>query len=522
MYKMRKGLAVTAAVCLLPVTLFGCSSGGKDGSSSPASATGEQTTGKTNDTGKSKEPEKVYIYASGAMSNASKLSKPEDYELVRKTIIEKSGIEIVPIIPPKGQEAEKLNLLLASNEPLDIFMGDTINYRTNGAIQPVGELLDKYGANVKKLWPQEWGDSWKALTDKDGKIWGVPSVPGLAMKAAFVRSDWMNELKLQLPTTFDEYEAVLKALKERDPAGNGQTIPMITNLVGLNLGLAAGFMGVGYGPFVDTDGKVKPPVMHPGYKQFIEKMADWYKKGYIYKESFALNTERIRELVKQNRVGTAVVHDTIVLAVQHELQKNVPAAEYKVAGELKGPLGSVMTMTDASSTGWVVSKKSQNPEAAMRLLDWINADIENFFLLYAGIKDRNWKYVDEKNRVIENLNQDYVGEFLVGDTFAYTVQYAMSDPAAKPEFDYLGQYSGDTTRSKKTAVSNVTFKFDQKEIADKLPNRADLERMIDEEIVKFIMGARPMDGYDKFLQELNGAGLAKWIDVYTEQYNKFK
>lgn len=189
---------------------------------------------------------------------------------------------------------------------------------------------------------------------------------------------------------------------------------------------------------------------------------------------------------------------------------------------MKGQSGSLMTMTDESSTGWVISKKSKNPEGAMRLLDWVNTDFENFALLFLGIKDRHWRYVDESTKVIEKLNHDYIGEFYVGDTFAYTVNYSLSDPAAKPEFDYLREFSGDTTRSKKTALTDVSYKFDQEMISDKLPNRIDLERMMDEEIVKFMMGARSMSEYDTFLNELNAAGLENWIAVYTEQYNTHK
>ena len=53
----------------------------------------------------------------------------------------------------------------------------------------------------------------------------------------------------------DELENVLKTFKEKDPAGNGQTIPLMTN-GDLNGALAAGFMDVGYGNWVDADGKV--------------------------------------------------------------------------------------------------------------------------------------------------------------------------------------------------------------------------------------------------------------------------
>ncbi|RAV18746.1 extracellular solute-binding protein [Paenibacillus contaminans] len=520
----RKNWILFTGTAFLTATLMsGCSSGNTGESGGKDSPSPAATNGGSEKPANAKKPEKVYIYAnSGNLTLAANLSKPEDLEMVKQKVIDEIGIEIVPVIPPKGQEGEKLNLLLASNEPVDIFAGDILPFQRRGAIQPLNELLDKYGSDVRKLWPKEWGDSWKALTSSDGKIWGVPSVPALATKAVFVRSDWLKKLNLPMPKTIDEYENVLKALKESDPAGSGQTIPMITNLVGLNLALAAGYMDVGYGSFLDKDGKVKPSVLHPGYKEFVARMADWYKKGYIYKETFVMNYERTRELIKQNRIGSAAIHASNITGVEYDLQKNVPEAKYETAGEMKGPAGNATTMSDISTGGYMISKNAKNPEGAMKLLNWVHSDLENYLLLFYGIKDRNWKYVDEKNHVLEAINKDYVGELLLGDTFAYTLKYMLNDPIGKPEMDYLMEYSGDTSRVKKSGISDVSFKFDQAEIASSLPNRADLQRMMDEEVVKFIIGARPMSEYDKFLQGLNDAGLSKWIDVYTDQYNKAK
>ncbi|MBP1991405.1 extracellular solute-binding protein [Paenibacillus eucommiae] len=466
--------------------------------------------------------EKVYIYANaGNLEVASSFSKPEELELVRQEIIKKSGFEIVPIIPPKGG-GDKLSLLLASNEPLDIFMGDVVMYRNHKAIQPVQKLLDKHGANILKLWPEAWSDSWKAFSDKEGNVWGIPSAPSLALKPVFLRTDWLKKLNLSMPTTIEEFEHVLQAFKEKDPMGNGQTIPLIAPVDALNLGLAGGFMDIGYGNWLDTDGKIKPAELHPGYRAFIEKMSEWYKKGYIYKETYTLSSAGARELVTKGRVGASLIHYSLITNSEHQLQQIVPEAKYEVAADLKGPQGFIQTLPDTPTLGWLISKNSKNPEAAIKLINWIYSDIENYNLLFYGIKDRHWKYVDEENHVMEQLNQDYAGEFLTASTVAYMKMTSFSDPAQKPEYDYLSTYSGDTSRVKKGTTADRSFLYDYKLISDSLPNQADITRMTYEEIVKFITGARPMSDYDKFIEELYAAGLDKWIEVYTEQYNNAK
>lgn len=523
---MSKKWMTVILVLIMMTAAIGCSTGNKSGSGEQNGNANSTATPASDgkDGNKSEEPskiEKVYIYANaGNLDHVSAFTKPEELELVKQEIIKRSGIEIIPIIPPKG--TDKLSLMLASNEPLDLFMGDVVTYRNQGAIQPISALLDEHGENIRKLWPTEWSDSWEAFSDKEGQIWGVPSAPALALKPVFIREDWLKKLNLQMPTTIEEFEHVLKTFKEKDPAGNGQTVPLIAPVDALNLGFAGGFMDIGYGNWVDADGKVKPAELHPGYREFIAKMADWYKKGYIYKETYTLSSAGARELVTKGRVGANLIHYSLVTNSQFELQKVMPEAKYAVAADLKGPQGFIQTLPDTPTLGWLLSKNAQNPEAAIKLIDWIDSDIENYNLLFYGIKDRHWKYVDEENHVMEKINQDYAGEFLTGTTVAYMNRTSFSDPSSKPETDYLSTYSGDTSRVKKGVTSSVSFRYDYQHIADSLPNQADITRMMYEEIVKFITGARPIADYDKFVEDLYAAGLDKWIDVYTEQYNKAK
>lgn len=511
---LRKIGITSAAAIALAGAVAGCSSG--DGTK-PA------TTSAKPEASAAKKIEKVYVYANfGNLANNNTVSKPEAVEEVKKVVMDKIGIEIVPIIPPKGSEADKLNVLLGSNEPLDIFAGSMSVHQANGAVRPIGDLLDKYGPNIRKLWPNDWKMAWDALSTSDGKIWGIPTGAPVAGNTVLVREDWLKKLNLSMPKTIDEYEAVLKAFKDQDPAGSGQTIPLLTDLASLHGGFAAGFMDVGYGNWLDKDGKVKPPQLHPGYRDFVAKMADWYKKGYIFKEAFSSNRTRQIELVKQNRVASGVLWNTTVTANEYLLRQNVPEAKYTVAADLKGPAGHITSLGAVGTSGIMINKNAKNPEAAMKLIDWVHSDIENYFLLFFGIEGKHWKYTDKSKRIIEGLNTDYMGDLIPGLTFAYTVQYEKNDPSFGPQFDYIRKYITNMDRVKKSALADVEFRFDTKAINEKVPTSGDITRMIEQETIKFITGARPMEEYGKFLDELNKAGLDKWIEAYTAEYNRVK
>lgn len=62
-------------------------------------------------------------------------------------------------------------------------------------------------------------------------ILSLPQVTGFnpqSWEVMMINKTWLDKLSLELPTTFDELETVLKAFKEQDPKGNGKAdeIPM--------------------------------------------------------------------------------------------------------------------------------------------------------------------------------------------------------------------------------------------------------------------------------------------------------
>ncbi len=511
---MTAGIALTVTMSV--AAACSSTSPAKDGGSSlQPSATASAA--------KEKKPEKVYLYANfGNLGNTNVTTKPEALLEVQNYIKEKIGVEVIPIIPPKGSETDKLNILLGSNEPLDLFSGSMAAHQVKGAALSINELLDKYGPSVRKLWQANWKTSWDALTTGDGKIWAIPTVPPVAGNTVLVREDWLKKLNLSMPKTIEELESVLIAFKEKDPAGNGQTIPLLTDLNALNGALAAGFMDVGFGNWVDSDGKVKPPQLNPGYREFIAKMADWYKKGYIYKEAFSTDRTRQIEMVKQNRVAVGALWNTVITANEYLLKNNVPDEKYTVAAELKGPKGNVTTIGGVGTSGIMINKNAQNPEAAMKYINWVHSDLENYLTVFFGIKDKHWKYTDKSKNIIEAINTDYMGDLLPGGTFAYTVQYQKNDPSFGPQFDYIQKYITNKERSKSAGTAAVDYLFDPKTLKDNIPTAGDISRMMDQEIIKFITGARPIGEYDKFIDELNKAGLDKWIETYTAEYKRVK
>ena len=99
-----------------------------------------------------------------------------------------------------------------------------------GLFEDLSKDLDKM-PNVKQFF-KEKPDAQKLTTDPEGHMYALPSSRGKSYSGTgqhmFINKTWLDKLGLQVPTTWDELENVLKAFKTEDPNGNGQAdeIPM--------------------------------------------------------------------------------------------------------------------------------------------------------------------------------------------------------------------------------------------------------------------------------------------------------
>jgi ABC-type sugar transport system, periplasmic component len=480
---------------------------------------------------------KITIFAnSGGLQNATKPSDPAYVAKMKKYIKEQTGIDVNYIAPPKDPtaEKEKLNLLLASGEEMDTFKGDVPTYANAGAIQPIDALVAKYGPNLKKLWPDTWAGGWEGMKTPDGKTWGVPELPALAGCTVYLRGDWLKKCELSSPKTIAELKNVITAFKDKDPAGNGQTIPFLVDLRGLYMAMAAGYMDIGYDwndrGFMDKDGKFKPMVFAPGFKEFTTEMADWYAKGLIYKESFTINKDRQLELGKTNRVAASCMWyttSTVPVQLLAEQDSNVSLV---VPDPLTGPKGLTRSMTDTYQSGWLVSKRSKNPAGVIKYINWVQASLTNYNTVLSGFKGDTWDYVNYDpdgvstiKQLVDSSAEKYHSDFMCGSSFAYTKRMtSLVDGKIPFSGAYINKYITDNTKCKVPSTFGFSFSMDKQKIIDQVGTLDDMKTFLDQGVAKFIMGARPMSEWGDFLKELDKVGLEKWENAYTTEYNKAK
>lgn len=452
-------------------------------------------------------------------------SEPEAYAAKEKEIIDAIGVKPVPLWLPYGSETEKLNVLIADESTqLDLITtGNWDEYAKSGVIMPLNELLEQYGQDILAAY-SEFPGIWDYVTDSaTGNIYGVPRTLPLTQHPIWMREDWFKALGMEQPHTVAELNTLVEKLYEADPAGNGQTIPMLLDLDSVFYGLSGAYTKYGYGTWLDeTDGRVKLGIMQDGMKDCIAQVAEWYEKGYVYQDSFTIDTTKVNELITAGRVGVSLLIYSPICINLPELQKTQPEASYVYSPDFSGEQGFAETCQAPSNSCMMILARSEHPEAAMKYLNWF-MDKTNFIGSYAGRLGIDWEWVNEDASTLIRLDTEtYDGEFYAFPNNLMLRYLNILNSADEEPGLYTRFLTEDSYRTEGVKYcGDYGTMYSTAKMKELAPNKTDIDTMIREEVTNFITGVRSMDEWDSFINdELTAAGVDKVIDAYTTLYNE--
>lgn len=194
----------------------------------------------------------------------------------------------------------KLSMNIASGSLPDIFYCD--NYRTflqlaqNGLLADLTDIYDDNISDTIKAIDASFGGRHMQPVTIDGRLMAIPggNLDG-SQSVLWLRKDWLDNLGLDVPETFEELEEVLTAFVNDDPDGNGvdDTEGLVVNATepvkayGNTFGLEPVFYAMGAYPtywMEDENGEVYYGSTGSRMKDALALLHDWYEKGLIDKQ----------------------------------------------------------------------------------------------------------------------------------------------------------------------------------------------------------------------------------------------
>lgn len=454
----------------------------------------------------------IYIFNnSGTLQYDAGGSDPDVLQRVQDYIAEQSGVRPVAIVPSEPG-ADQINLLLGSSDPVDLFQTPTSGgwHDYAEAIIPIGDLLEEYGQNLLEVIPAE---QWEIMKNAEGQIMGIPRTTPTSPYITWVRQDWLDELGLEVPATLEELEAVIDAFREFNP--NAMVALRQQDITWSTLG---GFTPNGRSNWLDpADNTVKPWVLQPGVLDWVTRMNEWWEKGYFFADTFTQFDEP--ELFRTCNVGVWMGWYSRITLITPQIESACEGITW-TRTSITGPEGYLATVAPQTASAYVVTRKAANPAAVIQFMNWVYDanNLDNQLIARYGIPEEMWWYEDRDANVVDrDVNSGYVSEYMMPN-LNIEIRYSVLDPARAWHNQYLGTDLIYLDDAKMPFDADVAYNLSR--ISDEVPTLGDIQRLLDEQIILFITGQRPLDQWDDFLGELTRAGIDDWSAALTAQYNE--
>ncbi len=300
------------------------------------------------------------------------------------------------------------NTMLVGDKLPDIIEGAADYVKpliTEGAFIPLDDLIAEYAPNIQQFlsdYPTavSWG------TGSDSQMYLIAGTYGVGVgetclpsEGLFIRQDWLDNLGLDVPTTFDEYEDVMYAFCTGDPNGNGSKdeIAFFNRMSGTTIRGVLQFMGATHTWYFDEgDQMVYHGKTQEEYRDALIRLAGWYEDGVIDPELFTRGSNARTELLGLDIGGSTVDWFQSTGAIEETVQETVPGLQFKAIYPLEDINGKThfdLVRDTISGYGWGISIDCEDPVSAIKFMDFFFSDVGSTLAAH-GIEGTDYNVVD--------------------------------------------------------------------------------------------------------------------------------
>jgi len=461
-------------------------------------------------------------------------SNPEDIEKVKKYIEEQSGVkfEVRNVKAASNDDFQQLiNVNLASGG-IDVVLVNSKEMYTqllqSGRVQSINESLQQYGTDLLNVYP---ADSWKAVSDSKGDIYGLPRQSILASETIVIRKDWREALNMAPITTLAQFEEYLRAVKKADFAANGKLdiIPLLSNQSDYSsFDKTLLYVFTGNSPFnnqLDEKGNIIPNYMDPKYKDYLGKLAEWSKEELLYSGMLSVKKAQADDLIIANRVGAFAGWYSDYIRPMEKLRETVPDADYEVI-TLEALDGSPYKFHHKDPYGQraVFVEGSKNVDYAIKLFNWMMASPENYFSTKWGTYGEYWDFVDKEKGTAVRLKgaEDPTTSY----NYAFSMMFYGPWDFRSDTPDFVNSYyysAWDYFEQNKDHFIQEPDWFMNYELKGTpvYSTQEDGRTLIMENRAKIIVNSESLDTWDKTIEQYRKMFADKYSEIATQQYNEF-
>ncbi len=346
--------------------------------------------------------ETITIWHAMTGANSQATSDLGEYKVIQE-LEKKFNVNIEFVHPPVGQERDNFTIMMADTELPDMIFSSGIDNFYPGGVQVAYEdgILFDYTDYIneentpnfyKKMNENE--ETKKMVSDDQGRIirlgakFAGSEEADLSYSGLLIRSDYLKETGMDVPTTIPEWTELFKKMKE-----NGVEYPLAlagnndmggfytTNVFSSAFGVSAG------GFYKKEDGKISYGPYEDAYKDYLTLLNEWFKAGYINPDFTTQKEDTVMSQTSDDKVGSVLMHlytygSTYYLTTEKDNPGKAlipaPVPVLKEGDKLPGLRPSGVYLGDYK----YITADAKNPEACIALLDALYIDEIDRMLAY--------------------------------------------------------------------------------------------------------------------------------------------
>ena len=356
--------------------------------------------------------------------------------------------------------SQRLDLAFASDDLPDVIspsIAQLAKYVAAGKIQPLDDLIEQYASPLVK-WAikdveEQTAGAFFAPVTIGGHIYALPQMSDTLAwwTNNFIRTDILQEMGCEMPTTLAELEAIFDKYIEmypgqypvvlsKDLQDSGNTFQTVLTACNAYMDMW----------MEDENGELVYTSIQPEMRTALERMATWYEKGYIDPEFVVVDGNKESEIVSGGDwlFCYGYWHK---IATFCNTWANVEGSEISAVPFLLGDDGTCSVMKNAWYTSInAITTSCEHPEAAIYALNafwdsYYRNDVELREMLAA--EGYNWHYPVTEPR--DPINVDEVNE-----KYSY-----VAEPKLLWKFDYPEELVGPGFMNDYYTHGNLTYGF---------------------------------------------------------------
>lgn len=551
--KNAKKLVALLLSLALVLSLGAC--GGNGGSStsseaSPSSTTeesgaaaesGDESQAETAETGEFQlpivdEPTTLSYFVADDSNAAIMTTDWNDNEFYQE-MERRTGVHLEFEMVSSADYQTNFNLMIASGNLADMIYVGASYYAEgvdaaidDGYFLDLTDLVDEYMPNYERIRTSDVQYELLSTTDSGrlGAVYELRQSKQGPWLGLWIRQDWLDDLGLETPVTFDDYHEVLTAFKNE----KGATAPLILNFSGSDgeFGTMSGGLNVLNSWQLDETGKVNFGPYMDAWKEYVTIMHQWYTEGLIDPD-FMATDERTADMAKvvtgaSGLFAALYTMPSVYEAASEDPNMNLAPVNPPVMNE--GDEGHIRLRDSYTSGNTAISADSENWEVALRWLDYLYTD-EGALLANYGVEGDTFEF-DENgepvftDKILNNENgwtmTQTVASYLCPSAGIANWSDWTRELAGVPEkdqacYDVWSEFSDDWR-----LPSSVTLTQD--ESTERAALYADISTIVKEQTAQFISGALDIEeNWDAYISALEASGMERAIEITQAAYDRY-